>query len=683
MAYRKSDSYFVNPYHFVPLGTECTRSDIAETRDRPDLMTGWIECTLTAQSPLFVPNSSNDDLCRIRDDAETVKSYDFASYEDLSGQKRKKEDWGAPPAHPIIPGSELRGVIRSAFEAVTNSCMSIIDDAVLYKRSTTPGKPVVFTTNNRGYTCFDCERIGVATWKKYGKTPNEQDPNDFTEELDDFTEELDKNYRVEGQTVHYLPSEQKYKNHLGYPCFTFAEGLYFGKKDIPAGMKKGYVHMGENFMNKHHESLFTNPRQVPFDETGQKNFCKAVKNFYANMDLYADKTVNQAYKSGKHRGYKRTNIQKEGIIPVYCKKIGERFYLSPAAIGREVFYNRVYNLIRSYTPCADSQHVCPACALFGFVAEAREQRGDDAASAPDALSGRVRFSDASLVSPPEGKTLFLAPRPLPELASPKPSATEFYLEKPSQPADMWNYDYALNWTGSNRYETVTGYKPQIRGRKFYWHSDPGEEGPQLGKGERYTQRHVFVRPLRKGAVFGFKVYFDRVTPEELKKLLWVLTIGGKSDHGHKLGMGKPIGLGSVSIAVKDVKQRRIGPDAEYALVSRLDLMEDVAGAIEETGTIKAFLRLTELRPAFKYHATVEYPHLEGETDKIYRWFVGNKSCDERDSVNGLKATGTRPVIDQCLPDINKPELQKLTNSNQSYSRGGSRFTDRRDNARRR
>lgn len=676
MAYRKSNSYFVNPYHFVPLGTECTRSDIAETRDRPDLMTGWIECALTAQSPLFVPNSSNDDLCQIRDGAETVKSYDFASYEDLSGPKRNGKDWGPHPAHPIIPGSELRGVIRSAFEAVTNSCMSIIDDdAVLYKRSTTPGKPIVFTTNNGGYVCFDCDRIGVATWKKYGKTPNEQDQNDFTEELD-------KNYRVEGKTVHYLPSEQKFENHSGYPCFTFAEELYFRKKDIPAGMKKGYVHIGENFMNKHHESLFTKPRQVPFDETAQKNFCKAVENFYANMDLYADKTVNQAYKSGKHKGYKGTNIQKEGIIPAYCKKIDGRFYLSPAAIGREVFYNRIYNLLHSYTPCVDSQHVCPACALFGFVAEARRQRGDDDASAPDALSGRVRFSDAS----PEGKTLFLAPRPLPELASPKPSATEFYLEKPSQPADMWNYDYAFVWPkkGAKDPEPVPNYKPQIRGRKFYWHSDPGEDGPQLSKGERCTQRHVFVRPVRKGAVFGFKVYFDRVTPEELKKLLWVLTIGGKSNHGHKLGMGKPLGLGSVSIAVKDIKQRRIGPDAEYALVSRLDLMEDVADAIEEKKKeVKAFLRITELQPVFEHNATVEYPHMEGETDKIYRWFVGNKSCDERDSFNGLRATGTRPVIDQCLPDISKPELQKLTDSNQSYSRGGSRFTDRRDNARRR
>lgn len=659
MAYRKSDSYFVNPYHFVPLGTGCTRSDIAETRDRPDLMTGWIECTLTAQSPLFVPNSSNDDLCQIRDGAETVKSYDFASYEDLSGQKRKKEDWGAPPAHPIIPGSELRGVIRSAFEAVTNSCMSIIDDdAVLYKRSTTPGEPVLFTTDNGEYACFDCDRIGIARSK-----------------------ELDKNYKVEGQVVYYLPSDQKYENRPGY-----AEELYFKKKDSSAGLKKGYIHIGENFTNKHHESLFIITQQVTFDKTGQKNFCKAVENFYANMALYADKTVNQAYKSGKHNGYKGTKILKEGIIPAYCKKIGDYFYLSPAAIGREVFYNRVYNLIRSYTPCADSQHVCPACALFGFVAEAREQRGDDAASAPDALSGRVRFSDASLVSRPEGKTLFLAPRPLPELASPKPSATEFYLKEPYPRADMWNYDYAFVWPkkGAKDPEPVPNYKPQIRGRKFYWHSDPGEEGPKFDKPEEeVTQRHVYVRPLRKGAVFGFKVYFDRVTPEELKKLLWVLTIGGKSDHGHKLGMGKPIGLGSVSIAVKDVKQRRIGPDAEYALVSRLDLMEDVAGAIEETGAIKAFLRLTELRPAFKYHATVEYPHLEGETDKIYRWFVGNKNCDERDSVNGLKATGTRPVIDQCLPDINKPELQKLTNSNQSYSRGGSRFTDRRDNARRR
>lgn len=675
MAYRKSNSYFVNPYHFVPLGTECTRSDIAETRDRPDLMTGWIECTLTAQSPLFVPNSSNDDLCQIRDGADTVKSYDFASYEDLSGQKRKKEDWGAPPAHPIIPGSELRGVIRSAFEAVTNSCMSIIDDdSVLYKRSTTPGKPGVMKRVSKSekhpsgvFLYDDCERIRVAAWekyRKYGVKKDDRDPNDFTDQLKQFEE---------GEVVRtYIE---------GNKGFRYADRELLNKEKKFKGTLPGHLHLGEPFgTKKHHESLF---RILP-DQNNKGHTIElkesAWKGYVENLKLY------EAVKSKDHSGYEHIRPDEQIIFCVYYKVDTAKgnYYLSPAAIGREVFYNRIYNLIHSYTPCVDSHHVCPACALFGFVAEAREQRGEDAASAPDALSGRVRFSDASLVSSPEGKKLFLAPRPLPELSSPKPSATEFYLKEPSPRADMWNYDYALNWTGPNRYETVSGYEPEIRGRKFYWHSDPGEEGPQLGKEERPTQRHVFVRPLRKGAVFGFKVYFDRVTPEELKKLLWVLTISGKSDHGHKLGMGKPIGLGSVSIAVKDVKQRRIGPDAEYALASRLDLMEDVADAIEETPAIKAFLRITELKPAFGHNATVEYPHLEGETDKIYRWFVGNKSCDKRVSVNGRRATGASPVIDQCLPtNINKPELQKLTDSKQSYGRGGSRFTDRRDNARRR
>ena len=64
--------------------------------------------------------------------------------------------------------------------------------------------------------------------------------------------------------------------------------------------------------------------------------------------------------------------------------------------------------------------------------------------------------------------------------------------------------------------------------------------------------------VKKGMDFSFSVFFDRITEKQLRKLVFALDLGENSDDSrrcHKLGHGKPVGLGSVKIIVDQIITR--------------------------------------------------------------------------------------------------------------------------------
>ena len=124
---------FVNPYNFIPLGEECRR-DIPKTNDQ-DAFTGYFECRVKLLTPLFIPNTSSSVRLLTQKEWEKGKQenkkysgYDFFSYDDLSEEQPYISDPPAPPCNPVIPGSEIRGAVRSVFEAAFNGCMSSVDE---------------------------------------------------------------------------------------------------------------------------------------------------------------------------------------------------------------------------------------------------------------------------------------------------------------------------------------------------------------------------------------------------------------------------------------------------------------------------------------------------------------------------------------------------------------------------
>lgn len=170
------------------------------------------------------------------------------------------------------------------------------------------------------------------------------------------------------------------------------------------------------------------------------------------------------------------------------------------AIERTISVDSQFSLPDGFFPCNDVNELCITCRLFGF-------------QSPESLfQGKVNISDARARS---GYNV-LDYIKLTELSSPKPHHKAFYALSP----------------GSNR----------IAGRKFYFHHQPG--APILTS-RKETNRNSSVEPIDKDAIFDLKVTFTNLCDDEYALLLYSLFL--EDGVCHKLGYGKPAGLGSVRI----------------------------------------------------------------------------------------------------------------------------------------
>ena len=92
---------FVNPYNFIPFLGKCHRS---EKKDGE--LTGVIEYSLLTKTPLYIRETNG-----YQKDFETGHySYEFYSYGDNV---------------PVVPSSSVRGMLRSVYEMLTDSCISV------------------------------------------------------------------------------------------------------------------------------------------------------------------------------------------------------------------------------------------------------------------------------------------------------------------------------------------------------------------------------------------------------------------------------------------------------------------------------------------------------------------------------------------------------------------------------
>ena len=166
------------------------------------------------------------------------------------------------------------------------------------------------------------------------------------------------------------------------------------------------------------------------------------------------------------------------------------------------------------------------------------------------------------------------------LSAPKPTSFQHYLVQPvvqssngrAKPgADhmktLHNWDqpepgvYDFIDTSGRRRATGTG--STIRGHKKYWHkrntsfrdiadnnarlSESGREvQSQARNGQwRISSSHTIIRPVKPGVVFRTHVRFESLSDIELGAVLSALKL--PPSMRHRLGMGKPLGMGSVKI----------------------------------------------------------------------------------------------------------------------------------------
>ena len=171
--------------------------------------------------------------------------------------------------------------------------------------------------------------------------------------------------------------------------------------------------------------------------------------------------------------------------------------------------------------------------LFGFV----EER-DNASQAQDqalAFASRVRFSTAL----PEASAQFSqTPVVLKILSNPKPPRASFYFEPSPGAAGAISTKLPSN-------------NDRPKGRKFYLShnkecpADKLRSDFETADPADASNQKVEIRPLVEGSEFWFHLDFDNLTETELQLLCYALV--PNADYRHRIGLGKPLGLGLVKI----------------------------------------------------------------------------------------------------------------------------------------
>ena len=509
-----------------------------------------------------------------------------------------------------IMGSSLRGTIRSIYEALTDSCLSSTnaeDEDYFSSRLNKEAPGLIEYIPDKGYILHLAKRF-----------------------KDENNTQL-KNYKT-GDVVGF--SDYSKKGRAGTI-------LYFNLKENAT--RKGYVHKVDRFHSRmggkpveNKDSIFEKTGQtIPLSEKSIRLLEENIFNTIKNELRYAtkDKQIAKNYLAQFRKMQKG-----EALLPVWYYKKGQNYYFAPSQMSRTVFYRQPVDFLKeiNLNPCNTAESICEACALFGIVRQGENKSGSFA------KASRIRFSDAVC----EDTDCFDKKFTLPILASPRLSSFEFYLKSKN---DL----YCADDKGVS-----------IAGRKYYWHhNDDPRKIKSDAKNKEGNNMDARVQLVKPESVFQFEVYFDRIPENALKKLLFALTLGensADSNYCHKVGHGKPIGLGSAKITVDSVKTRTfsdgIYQENEYSWNAK-----ELRNVFENQQNVDNVLKVTNFNAV--NGKDIQYPTTNPNGGDIFKWFAQNREV--------LRSIGQPMKYYSKLPSLNDKSQYLPFNPNKRNSGGYS------------
>ena len=257
----------------------------------------------------------------------------------------------------------------------------------------------------------------------------------------------------------------------------------------------------------------------------------SLKGSKRNDDLVEDKDKNNIkVRDGDIVFFKASNsgiIDEIAISSIWRKSNGKSSHDYFKAVCPELL---PFNPKREWITIAEQ--------LFGFVEQMpknKDEKEDNKEEPALSFASRLRFSfgilDKNEKEPYQTEEVLLK-----ILDSPKPPCPSFYF-KPK------------NVTSGNNFIAKKSLNPCEhipQGRKFYLHKHDASDKPWETQHENEGQdRKSRISPLRTGLNFYFHIDFDNLSRRELSLLCYALK--PSENYRHKIGMGKPIGLGKIEI----------------------------------------------------------------------------------------------------------------------------------------
>lgn len=609
----KDNSRFVNPYNFISLPEKK-----ASAYTDKDKHYGVIHYSITTKTPLFIPNSSNDNAFVCKESGH--KSYDFFSYTDLSNENNVSGKY----QEPVVPGSEMRGLVRNVYETLTDSCMGILNDDYPVKRIGVAFEPGLLHIEEDGSLSLlkaDSFRIDDDIYK----------PKKIDKYKDGDLIYFDTP-KPEGKVNGKIHSFDKNKNNFNDHGYVLKWGFFINRRMKNAKnnyhafkLSGGIVRNGlsKNEIKNKMNSIVTSYLEQP---TVKPDDAKAYEAYKEQFELFLE---------GKREKYFPVN---------YSDKVKGLLSITPATFSKEVSSKSVADYAGVFAPCEDE--FCPACDLFGKI-------GDNA------KGSRIRFSDMYVEKHDSNKSYYVKDSvTIANLSSPKISNVDFYLERPKN-ATFWTYDYYVS--SNNKVYAYTGI---LRGRKYYWHHHPEDVS---FNNLRRTNLNKTIRPVKGGITFNGELYFDGISRKQLNQLIYILNTG-KDGLGYKLGMGKPLGLGSVTCKVNAVEERKImlkQSKVSYD-VSSYDYSKLTYGNVGFSISVqKEFEKITGLNSVPKQYE-ICYPKTTSDDDHGFEWFQTNHNSKIARSREEMMIKMSLPKIldkDIWLLQTKKPSRNNRDSSN--------------------
>ena len=602
--YEFKGSPFINPYNFVSL----SQNKKSVGKDEKECITGVMDCAIKVKTPLIILNT---ETVMIKNDEH--KTYDFF---EINGV-------------PTNPASSIRGPLRTVYETITDSCMSVLNDSIT-ARTKNAFQAGLLVKKDGKYELYKAQRY---IFKVNGRN---------------YKEYTDKNGEVIAEVTQQELTKYRYGDIIKFSTKnkSYEKSTKSGKKisvgkyitEIGTGTKEGFIVIGESFSRKHFESVFEKGELVEKNEAVLK---KAYEKYKTVLEVYKDSAVNKK-NTDSRKWYehidgtiKHYDMLDAGVLPVWYKQEGRSLYFSPANVGKYAYYADLENMVGDKSPCHSRNTVCKACNLFGMMA-------DDGVGASRGSKIRVTDAIASASDKPQYLQLTLK-----ELASPHPSYLPFYGKVKTN--DIKGYDELAGGIG--------GHKVAIRGRKFYWHFTPDLKSGKQGN------RNITVKafqPTKNNVDFKFKIYFDGISEEQLSELVTAVCLNentSESSMMHKLGHGKPLGFGSVKFIIEKIQIRKYEAD-EYKVE---ECTKKYVGnpKVEIPQDLKLMLTFNE---KWNYE-TVHYPKVEpyegyAKENEVaaHQWFTNNFSLGSN------KATAVLPYpvddVDFSITEKSKDEKQE-------------------------
>jgi CRISPR-associated protein (TIGR03986 family) len=678
------DYRFLNPYNFVrslpQVKPSVSENDPAITllgrcapppHDRYVGLSGVIHCKAEAITPVFISDSEG-----VTENENQHRTYRFFNVE---GKK-------------AIPASSLRGMVRSVFEAATNSCFSVLHDQRLnYRLETSRARdliPAIIVGQKgkwqikllTGSASFGNLGRGSYAAKAHLYKVNNQSKRLTAKPPDPISLaslRTPENNTLHGTLCYGILKEDTVWRLVGAANDQQSANLIREKCRNTDQWGKYHVYQGwlcitnQNIDNKHSERFFFSkertPKIISISDKIIEDYEELIRDYQDRHKRDIEKRKkqgldpSQAYEKGM--AFSRFILDPEernvrGGELVYALLDGEDIeFIAPVSIPRVAYDHKIGDLLeQDLHHCNSLVSLCPACRTFGWVRGEADQEG--------AYASRVRFSHAKLdISKP------LSSLRLAILGSPKPTTTRFYLVKPDgHPSEQPRSDEECGYDGNRG-------KNRLRGRKFYRHHSPTDDA--LHSDVNSDQNRTILDPEDKGAVFSFQVEFENLAPVELGALLWALNLGTQGFH--QLGYGKPLGLGSVKIEIAGINAvgikeryeswnagenawRKMSVERVTLLFQRSmlrryrpiafqqaegesrvspDFIQTEFARLENIADILALLGNEE--PQLKVH----YPRsFDPKSQGQFEWFVGNKNKNRRKELALAQNDTGLPLIDR-------------------------------------